>query len=240
MPPKSPAKLDLLREHREEYAPAKEPRLVRVAPARYLSTVGRGAPEGEAFGRAVGGLYAVAYTVKMASKRAGRDFKVMPLEGLWWGKEPNTDFTSEPRETWNWKLLIRVPDLVTAREVAAAKAAIAERGGADGAREVKLERLAEGRCVQALHVGSYATERPTIERMLRKAAEAGLTFRGLHHEIYFSDARKVAPARLRTLLRHAVGQAASTASRSRNARSTRRPLTPRGRARSAARPAPAP
>jgi hypothetical protein len=206
MPRRAAAKIDLLRELQEEYAPTKEPRLLRVKPARYIATVGRGAPESDPFRSAVGSLYAVAYTAKMTSKRAGRDFKVMPLQGMWWGKTPNTDFTSEPRETWNWKLLIRMPEFVAAPDIAAAKSVLAARGRGGAVDRVKLERIAEGQCVQALHVGPYASERPTVERMMQKAAEAGLAFRGLHHEIYLSDPRRVAPERLRTLLRHAVGR----------------------------------
>lgn len=197
-------RLDLAKELGDEYAPGREPRFVEVTPAHYLCVEGRGAPVGEAWGTAVGAIFATAWTVKGLCKKAGRDFKVMPLEGLWWGKAENTDFTSEPRETWNWKLLIRLPDFAGERELAGAREALAARGRAAGAPMVKRERIAEGRCVQALHVGPFSEERPLIERMCALAAESGLAFRGLHHEIYLSDFRRTAPARLRTIVRHPV------------------------------------
>ena len=132
-----------------------------------------------------------------------------PLEGLWWGRSELGDFTLEPRAEWNWKILIRVPDDVAAAELDSARDALAAKGMAAGVPRVKLERFTEGLCLQALHVGPYASERSTIDRLLAFAHEHGLAFAGCHHEIYLSDARRVAPAKLRTILRVAVADVAA-------------------------------
>ncbi len=127
-----------------------------------------------------------------------------PLEGLWWGRSPLGDFTGEPRECWNWRILIRVPDDATRAELKKARAVLQAKGRGDGAEGVRLERVREGRCVQALHVGPYATERATIERMLAPVHQQGLTLVGRHHEVYLSDPRRVAPQRMKTVRRVAV------------------------------------
>ena len=197
---------DPFRDARGEYAASAAPRLVDVAAAPFLTVTGRGAPGGEAFTAAVGALFGGAWTIRMARKRAGQAFKVAPLEGLWWGRTFDGDFTAEPRDAWNWTLLVRVPAFVSPADLRAAQAVLAAKGRLDAERLVKLERLREGRCVQALHLGPYSEERPTIERMLAFAAERGLRFRGRHHEIYLSDMRRVAPEKRRTILRVPVGR----------------------------------
>src|SRR6185295_9183416 len=105
-----PEKLDLYKEHASEYAAKTQPAFVTISPARYLAIAGRGEPGGEAFSSAIGGLYNVAFTIKMSSKFAGQDYAVSKLEGLWWADDSAADFMSVPREQWNWKLLIRIPD----------------------------------------------------------------------------------------------------------------------------------
>jgi hypothetical protein len=106
-------------------------------------------------------------------------------------------------DTLRWKLLIRVPGFVREKDLSVATAALAARGRGASPR-VRLERIEEGRCVQALHVGPYATEPTTLERMTAFAHGEGLALRGRHHEIYLSDPRRVEPARLRTILRARV------------------------------------
>jgi len=175
--------------------------LIRTKRAKYLTFTGRGAPAGEAFQKAIGALYNVAYTLKMAKKFAGRDYKVCHLEGLWWGEKQSENFDSGPRDTWNWKLIIRMPDFISAKDLKNTIVALKKRGKPQETADVKLETLEEGRCVQMLHVGPYGNEGETISQMLALAAEKGLSCHGLHHEIYLSDPRRVAPERLRTILR---------------------------------------
>jgi hypothetical protein len=198
---------DPFKEKKEEYKATREPRLVDVAEASFLSASGTGEPGGAAFTAAVGALFSAAWTIRMTLARDGRALKVAPLEGLWWGRTFEGDFTQEPRETWNWKLLIRVPDRITKQDLVAAARALAAKGKPEAGRLVTLERFREGRSVQVLHVGPFADERPAIERMHALAAAEGLRFAGRHHEIYLSDMRRVAPEKLRTVIRVPVASA---------------------------------
>jgi len=197
-------KLDLYKLHAAEYVAPRTPRLVATRPAKYLAISGTGDPDGPAFGERVGALYAVAFTVKMARKKAGRDYKVAGLEGLWWGVSGAGWMIEEARARWRWKLVIRAPEFVAAKEVAAAKRALLAKGKGKAIAQVKLEVLREGRCVQMLHVGPYMNEGPTMDAMLAFAKAQGLRFTGKHHEIYLSDPRRVKPEKLRTILRHPV------------------------------------
>ena len=194
-------KLDLYKVHKAEYVTPKKPALIKTKPAKYLAIIGQGAPGGEAFQKRVGALYAVAFTLKMAKKFAGKDYRVCHLEGLWWGEKEAENFALQPPDTWNWKLIIRVPDFIGAKDLKETIATLKERGKPPEVAEVKLETIDEGQCVQMLHVGPYSKEGETISQMIALAAENGLSCHGLHHEIYLSDPRRVPPERLRTILR---------------------------------------
>lgn len=194
-------KLDLYKLHKEEYVTPASPTLVKIKAARYLAVPGQGAPGGEVFSACVGALYAVAYTIKMDKKAGGNDYKVSGLEGQWWGTRGNPDFLSDPRETWCWKLLIRVPDFVSKQDVQAAAAAVKAKRKSEEADTVQLEKITEGLCLQMLHVGPYDTEMNTMARMRACAREQGLEFRGLHHELYLSDPHRVAPEKVKTIIR---------------------------------------
>lgn len=197
-----PRKVDVFARHRNEYAATRTPQIVTTGPGRYLSIQGRGEPGGALFRDQLGALHGMAWTLKTAMKARGKDFKIPPLEGLWWPADE--DGPRDCSVEWNWKLLMRVPNFVKGRALEPAALTLEAKGRAAGAREVRLEELREGRCVQALHVGPYATEPKTIDRMRRAAADLGLAFHGRHHEIYLSDPRRVAPERLRTILRMPV------------------------------------
>ncbi|MGQ0714370.1 MAG: GyrI-like domain-containing protein [Gemmatimonadaceae bacterium] len=192
----APSKLDLYAEHRDEYVAPREPTLVDVGPARHLAITGKGKPGGPEFSDAVGALYNVSFTVKMASKAAGSDYAVSKLEGLWWKEGPSVG--------WTWQLLIRVPEFITKKHLAAAVAKLRERESNEVVSRVTLETLDEGKCVQVLHVGPYTAEEPTLAKMRKFAADRGLSFTGRHHEIYLSDPRRVDAEKLRTILRQPV------------------------------------
>jgi hypothetical protein len=197
----TPQKLDLYAKHKNEYvASAKKPGIVRVGPARYLSTSGRSAPESEPFNRAIGALYTVAFTIKMARKAAGQDYAVTRLEGLWSFDSAHAD-PSSPATVWNWELLLRVPPFVTEKEVKKAIEELLAKGKNADVRNVRLADITEGECVQMLHVGPYTAEKPTLDKMREFAGFAGRTFSGRHHEIYLSDPRRVKPEKLKTILR---------------------------------------
>ncbi|MBI3742696.1 MAG: GyrI-like domain-containing protein [Chloroflexi bacterium] len=196
-------KLDLFQQHKMEYATSKTPALIEVGAARYLAIDGQGEPGAKEFQVKVKALYSVAYTLKFMSKKAGHDYKVAPLEGLW-GVGKGSFSWDAPRDQWRWKLLIRVPDFIEAAPVSAAKDQCIAKTGDDTIQSVRLETITEGQCVQVLHVGPYGAERESVEAMERFADERGMAFDGSHHEIYLSDPRRVAPGKLKTILRHPV------------------------------------
>lgn len=201
-------KLDVLKLHKADYAASGSPRILEVAAARYLAVTGRGAPGGEEFGRKVGALYAVAFTVKMGQRAEGRDYAVAKLEGLWWCDDaPGWEFARAPRDRWQWKLLIRTPNFVAEADVAAAATALVARGKTESAGQVRLETLEEGSCVQVLHAGPYDAETDAIRGMHSFAEAKGYVFHGRHHEIYLNDPKRTAPERLRTILRHPLRSA---------------------------------
>ena len=197
------AKLDLYKDHRAEYVAPKEPVFVIVGPARYLTISGHGAPGGEHFREHVSALYTLAYTLKMAEKFSGHDYKVCHLEGQWWAADGSDFRIHEPKE-WQWRLLIRVPEFITQAEVSDAIKTVLARKKAPLATEIKLEYLTEGRCVQMLHIGPYAEEKKDVDRMQEMAGKEGFRLRGPHHEIYLSDPNRVPPERLKTILRYPV------------------------------------
>ena len=198
-------KLDLMKKHKAAYVAPRKPVLLTIGPAKYLAIEGKGAPAGAAFQVSIGALYAVAFTVKMTRKFAGKgDYKVAWLEGLWWGPDRRAPLSVRSPKDWRWKLLIRTPAFVTTRDLARAQRELLAKGKVREVGKVKLETLREGRSVQMLHVGAYDREAATLEAMLDFAEAQGYAFRGVHHEIYLSDPRRTPPAKLRTILRHPV------------------------------------
>jgi hypothetical protein len=199
-------KLDLYKIHKAEYIATKKPALVKTRPAQYLTISGQGAPASSEFQNSIGTLYSVAFTLKMARKSAGKDYKVCNLEGLYWsGKEESTECFDPNQYGWNWLLMIRVPDFIKEKDLQQAISQLRAKGKAGDFEKVKLESIDEGSCVQMLHVGPYNQESRTIDQMLAFAKQKGLSCRGKHHEIYLSDPRRMPPDRLRTILRFPVG-----------------------------------
>ena len=196
-------KLDLYKKFKSEYVTSKQPVLVVVGPAKYLSITGQGAPGGDRFRSHISALYSVAFALKMAEKLAGNDYKVCHLEGQWWA-EDGSDFRTHQTKEWQWRLLIRVPEFINQTQVDAAVQTVLTNAKSALAGLVKLEEVTEGRCVQMLHVGPYAEEKASVARMHQLAEGNGVRLRGPHHEIYLSDPNRVPPQRLRTILRYPV------------------------------------
>jgi hypothetical protein len=201
---------DVKRELKACYAPKNTDwALVDVPDQQFIAVDGRGDPNTTpAYAAAVEALYSVAYAAKFASKHAGQDFVVAPLEGLWWSDDPDA-FTAGNRDAWQWRMLISMPGWVTttlldeARDTALAKKK--RPVVADVIATVRHTTLSEGRCAQALHHGPYRTEAPLLARLHDEwLAAQGLTMFGRHHEVYLNDARRTAPEKLRTVLRQPV------------------------------------
>jgi hypothetical protein len=204
---------DLAKSLHPLYAPPKgRCVIVEVPELAFLMIDGHGDPNtSEPYQDAIQALYSAAYTLKFTLKKTDpeRDFKVAPLEGLWWADEdaPTMAELQSDRDAWNWTMMIAVPDAVTAGEVAAALEAAARRRELPAAPLLRLERFDEGLAAQTMHVGPYAEEAPTIERLHDFVAAQGYELRGRHHEIYLGDPRRTAPERLKTVVRHPVREA---------------------------------
>ena len=200
-------KLDLKREFKDLYAAsANKPAIVDPPPFRMLVIDGEGAPgRSKEFQPAAEAIYGVAYAVKFEAKKAdpAHDFTVMPLEGLWWMSDHGAFDLKRPSD-WRWTLMMALPDFVTDDQVAAAKHSVEAKKPTIPAPGVRVQTFDEGTCVQLLHIGPYDQEDPTIERMEEFARDQGYALAGKHHEIYLSDPYRVAPEKLKTILRTPV------------------------------------
>ncbi|MGW4115115.1 GyrI-like domain-containing protein [Actinosynnema sp. NPDC004786] len=197
---------DVKRALKQLYAPKNTDwALVDVPEQRFIAVDGRGDPNtGAEYARALEALYPVAYAIKFASKRAGRDLVVGPLEGLWWADDPQV-FTARAKDSWHWRMLISQPDWITGDLVEEAKEAVAAKKSLPALADVRLEVLREGLSAQVLHIGPYDDEGPVLARLHDEwLAANGLRMAGLHHEVYVGDPRRVEPAKLRTVLRQPV------------------------------------
>ena len=193
--------------------PKDKPEIVHVPKANYIAVRGKGNPneEGGAYQQAVGVLYAVAYTLKMSYKTDHRiegffDYVVPPLEGFWW-QEHTYGVDYSDKSTFNWISVIRLPDFVTAADFSWAVEAATKKKKLD-CSSAEFLTMEEGLCVQIMHTGPFDDEPATVALMDDYLAQNGYVndfsqYR-LHHEIYLSDARKVAPEKWKTVIRHPV------------------------------------
>ncbi|ROT29426.1 GyrI-like domain-containing protein [Micromonospora sp. HM5-17] len=198
---------DVKRELRHCYAPTNTDwELVEVPAQQFIAVDGHGDPNTSAdYTHAVEALYAVAYTIKFAAKRLlGRDFVVGPLEGLWWSDHPEV-FITRAKHLWNWRMLISQPDWIPPELIDEAKQTALAKKARPAIAQVRRETLHEGTSAQLLHVGPYDDEGPALARLHHQyLATHNLRMVGDHHEIYLSDPRRTAPAKLRTVLRQPV------------------------------------
>ena len=204
---------DFKKEYKEFYMPKSKPETVTVPKANYIAVRGKGDPndEGGTYQQAVGILYAVAYTLKMSYKTDYRiegffDYVVPPLEGFWW-QEGVDGIDYSDKSTFNWISVIRLPDFVTQKDFDWAVNTAQKKKHLDCSRAEFLT-IDEGLCVQIMHIGPFDDEPATVSMMNAYLAENGyendLSDSRLHHEIYLSDARKVAPEKWKTVIRHPI------------------------------------
>jgi hypothetical protein len=211
--------IDLKKKLKPYYAASpKKPSIVELPVLACLMIDGAGNPNGQEFQEAVGSLYSVAYTLKFTLKKERSiDYPVMALEGLW-SADDVADFLEGRRDTWRWTLLIVLPDLVTKKDVALAVERARNKAKVPRFPAVRLEKLAEGRAAQIMHIGPYAEEGPTVERLHRFVEDQGCRLRGRHHEIYLGDPRRSVPQKMKTIIRHPVERDCGTPGRDLEAR----------------------
>lgn len=182
-------------------------RVVEMPELQYLMIDGHGDPNTSTeFSTALETLYPVAYKLKFASKKElGRDYVVPPPEALWWAEGMAAFTTERDKSRWEWTLLLMVPDWITRELFGEVVELVGAKNPPSKLGELRLEALAEGLCVQTLHIGSFDDEGPVLAELHNEFIPAhGLEMTGKHHEIYLSDFRRVAPEKLRTILRQPV------------------------------------
>ncbi|MBL0745137.1 GyrI-like domain-containing protein [Chryseolinea lacunae] len=204
-------KLDLAKTHKAYYTAKATPELVDIGPAAYLSIAGQGDPSGQTYATRVGALYGVAYTLKFMYKAKQKDFTVAKLEGMWWFDEDRFGRPSMeeapvkvPRSEWQWRMLIRLPDFVTPKALDDAIDAAFQKKKTDAMRDVVWHEEKKQKVVQMLHTGPFSEEPATLKKMLAFIEEHQLKKAGLHREVYLSNYKTTASAKLRTILREPV------------------------------------
>lgn len=204
---------DYKKEYREFYMPKEKPEIVDVPKMNFIAVRGSGNPNEEdgEYKASIGLLYGIAFTVKMSKKGNHQidgyfDYVVPPLEGFWWQKGINgIDYGQ--KEKFQWISVIRLPDFVSEEDFKwAVKEAEAKKN--QDFSKVEFLTIQEGLCVQCMHVGPFDEEPATVALMDRYLQENGFendfSDERLHHEIYLSDARRVAPEKWKTVIRHPV------------------------------------
>ena len=204
---------DFKKEYKEFYLPKDKPQIVTVPKANYIAVRGEGDPNEAdgAYQKAVGVLYAIAYTLKMSYKTGYKmegfyEYVVPPLEGFWW-QDGVDGIDYSDKSTFHWIAVIRLPEFVSKADFEWAVKQAEQKKKMD-LSSAEYMTIDEGLCVQIMHIGPFDEEPATVEKMDRYLAENGyendLTSKRLHHEIYLSDARKVSPEKWKTVIRHPV------------------------------------
>ncbi len=199
-------KTDLKKQYKTLYSPsAKNFSIIEIPPLQYIMVDGHGDPNtAPIYVEAIQTLYSLAYTLKFhVKKNLDRDYNVMGLEGLWWVPDMR-DFSTSSKSDWDWTMMILQPDFITPDLLDEAKAQAIAKGKAPLAANARLETYHEGTSVQVMYFGPYADEGPTIAKMHSFAIEQGYALSGKHHEIYMSDARRVAPEKNKTIIRQPI------------------------------------
>jgi hypothetical protein len=201
------SKVDFKKELKELYSPPKRFVIVDVPDLQFLMVDGHGDPNvAQEYQDALEALYALAYKLKFISKQQmGKDYVVPPLEGLWWAEDMETFTSARDKSQWDWTMMIMTPEWISS-EIFIETLELVRKGKNPRALDkVRLESYHEGLSVQILHVGSYDEEGPTLMKLHQEfLPENGFIENGKHHEIYLGDPRRVAPEKLKTVLRQPV------------------------------------
>ncbi len=204
---------DFKKEYKEFYLPKNVPSIVTVPRMNYIAVRGQGDPnmEGGEYKKAIGLLYGIAFTIKMSKMTDHRidgyfDYVVPPLEGFWW-QEGIDGIDYSRKDDFQWISCIRLPDFVREEDFSWAVSEAARKKKEDFSK-VGFLPVNEGLCVQCMHIGPYDDEPAAVQRMDEFIEQEGylpdFSAERLHHEIYLSDARKVSPEKLKTVIRHPI------------------------------------
>jgi hypothetical protein len=198
---------DLIKQY---YSPSvKQPQIITIPPMNFIMIDGHGDPNTDpSYATSVSALYTLAYTLKFDLKKFGTpEFKVFPLQGLWWAENIDTFITGE-KSAWDWTMMIGQPDWITPEHVEQARIKTTAKVGKPTLDKVRFETYNEGLVVQLMHIGPYSAEGPNIARMHTFAREQGYALAGKHHEIYLGNPQRTAPEKLKTIIRQPISKAA--------------------------------
>ena len=189
------------------YSPsAKEPQILDISPMNFLMIDGHGDPyNNPVYQSAVSALYTLSFTLKFELKKASGtpEYKVFPLQGLWWAKDMNS-FIAGEKSAWDWTMMIAQPAWITKEHIDLARKKAAAKVPELTLQQVRFETYAERTVVQLLHIGHYNAEGPNIARLHEYAHKLGYERCGKHHEIYISDPRRTVPEKLKTIIRQPI------------------------------------
>lgn len=204
---------DFKKEYKEFYMPKDKPEIITIPQVNYIAVRGKGDPNEEdgAYKRAVGILYAIAYTIKMSYKGTYKidgyfEYVVPPLEGFWWQENiKGVDYSD--KSNFCWISVIRLPDFVKKEDFdwAVLEATKKKKLDLSSAEYLTID---EGLCVQIMHYGAYDDEPVTValmdEYVSANGYENDFSDTRLHHEIYLSDPRKSEVSKWKTVIRHPI------------------------------------
>jgi hypothetical protein len=198
-------KVDLKKQLKHLYNPSKNKFvIIDVPPMNFLMIEGHGDPNISVdYAAAIQALYSVSYTLKFMIKATGIDYPVMALEGLWW-MENMADFGNNVKDQWDWTMMIMQPEWVTNELVEKACLTAGKKKDIPSLSKLHFELYTEGLSFQTLYLGTYADEGPTIARMHTFIHESGYQLQGKHHEIYLGNPQRMAPEKLKTIIRQPV------------------------------------
>jgi hypothetical protein len=196
-------KVDLKKQLKSLYnPPAKDVSEIVVPAMNFIMIDGKGDPnKAPQFQAAIEALYPVSYAIKFDFKKnRGVDYPVMALEGLWWADNMD-DFTTGDRDNWLWTLMIMQPDFVTEEIYKQNLQAVKKKKNLPALEKLRFEKFDEGRSAQIMHIGPFSTEGANIAKIHEFIKSRSGKMIGKHHEIYLSDFRRVAPDKMKTVLR---------------------------------------
>ena len=205
-------KYEWRKKEKDIYLPPKKPVLVDIPRFKYFTINGNGNPNSAFFGECIEALYAVSYSIRMSYKKGLQpekfyEYTVYPLEGIW-------DISEKAKQSFDGKidkdelvftLMIRQPDFVTNEFSETAKEWALRKKGNPLIEKLVFDEMADGKCIQMMHLGSYDDEPESFAIMEEFSTKKQLKRKSKQHkEIYISDPRKVVPEKLKTVLRFEV------------------------------------
>jgi hypothetical protein len=197
-------KIDCKKEFKDLYHPSsKKVAVVNVPAFNFVIVDGVGDPNtSQDYKDAVSALFTVSFTLKFMVKKGkpSVDYGVMPLEGLWWADDVKS-FVAGNKNLWKWTSMIMQPKFVTAALFGEAIEQTKKKKNLPALPKLRFECFQEGLSAQILHLGPYSAEKETVEKIHGFIKENGYQLTGKHHEIYLSNPGKVAPEKLKTIVR---------------------------------------